>query len=54
MPVRKFMPINSAAEILRLTLGLYDNTGWLINNVPNFAMMLYYLTIEFKQKERKF
>jgi len=28
-------------------------TGWLmIKNVPNFAVMLYCSTIEFKQKER--
>ena len=29
-------------------------TGWLIKNVPNFAMMLYCSTIEFKQKEITF
>ena len=27
------------------------NTGWLIKNVPKFAMMLYGSTVEFKQKE---
>jgi len=31
------------------TRGLY--IGWLIKNVPNFAVMLYCLTVEFKQKE---
>ena len=24
---------------------------WLIKNIPNFAVMLYGLTVEFKQKE---
>ena len=28
----------------------HDYTGWLVKNVPNFAMMLYYSTLEFKQK----
>ena len=30
------------------------HTGWLIKKVPNFAMVLYYSTIEFKQKEITF
>jgi len=29
-------------------------TGWLIINFPNFAMMLYCLAIDFKQKELTF
>jgi len=29
-------------------------TGWLIKNVLNFVMMLYYSIIEFKQKEITF
>ena len=32
----------------------YYNTGWLIKNIPNFAMMLYYSPIEFKQKDITF
>jgi len=30
---------------------VFDYTGWIIKNVPNFAVMLYGLTAEFKQKE---
>jgi len=40
--------------IFSLLTAIEIYTGWLIKNVPNFAMMLYCSTIEFKQKEITF
>ena len=48
-------PASSALELARyISLAISAYTGWIIENVPNFAMMLYYSAVEFKQKEITF
>jgi len=62
IPSSRRIPVPSLVPngpVVWLTIGTYTRTfiaaniytKWLIKNVPNFAMMLYYSTTEFKQKK---
>jgi len=46
-----WLPLNTSLSGHRPIGHIGRNTGRLLKNVPNFAMMLYFSTIEFKQDE---